>query len=338
MPGGWGGLRSLLADLNNVRSAFERFDLFDKRVRFLQGSYGGTLASAPIEKVALLRIGSSAREQADEILDRLYDKVTVGGIVVVDGYDDPACRRRVDAFRQKHGIADQLVRGDHWGAHWRKLGEDGYETPEAEVDDFDMPEDLTRDLPEDVALPEPGDEAAVGTTGKDLSVVVVFYNMKREAERSLRSLSRVYQEDVEDLDYEVLVIENGSRPDQRLGAEYVRGFGPEFRYIDMGENATPLAGGRAEPGDRRVHRREPRPHDRRGPRADARRLALRHGGPAHVRAGDRGHPAVVRRPRPAGRADGGRLRPDHRGPALRPDRLARRRLPAVRHRPLHRRA
>ena len=237
VPGGWGGLRSLLADLNNVRSAFERFDLFDKRVRFLQGSYGGTLASAPIEKVALLRIGSSAREQADEILERLYDKVTVGGIVVVDGYDDPACRRRVDAFREKRGIADQLVRGDHWGAHWRKLGEDGYEPPEPEVDDLDMPEDLTRDLPEDVALPEPGDERAVGTTGKDLSVVVVFYNMKREAERSLRSLSRAYQEEIEDLDYEVLVIENGSRPDQRLGAEYVRSFGPEFRYIDMGEGA-----------------------------------------------------------------------------------------------------
>jgi hypothetical protein len=61
--------------------------------------------------------------------------------------------------------------------------------------------------------------------------------MKREAERTLRSLSRSYQEDIEDLDYEVLVIENGSSPDQRLGAEYVRGFGPEFRYLDMGEDA-----------------------------------------------------------------------------------------------------
>ena len=129
------------------------------------------------------------------------------------------------------------MRGDHWGAHWRKLGDTGYQPPEPEIDDLATPEDLTRDLPEDAALPEPGDAPAVAITGKDLSVVVVFYNMKREAERTLRSLSRAYQDDIEDLDYEVIVVENGSRPDQRLGAEYVRSFGPEFRYLDMGEDA-----------------------------------------------------------------------------------------------------
>jgi cephalosporin hydroxylase len=73
----------------------------------------------------------------------------------------------------------------------------------------------------------------------DLTVVVVFYNMRREAARTLHSLSRAYQRDVEDLDYEVLVVENGSSPDQALGADYVRSFGPEFRYLDMGDDAEP---------------------------------------------------------------------------------------------------
>ena len=73
----------------------------------------------------------------------------------------------------------------------------------------------------------------------DLSVVVVFYNMRREAARTLHSLSRAYQEDIDDLDYEVIVVENGSADDQRLGEEFVRGFGPEFRYLDLGADATP---------------------------------------------------------------------------------------------------
>ena len=63
--------------------------------------------------------------------------------------------------------------------------------------------------------------------------------MKREAARTLHSLSRAYQRGVDGLDYEVVVVENGSAPDQRLGAEYVQSFGSEFRYLDLADNATP---------------------------------------------------------------------------------------------------
>jgi cephalosporin hydroxylase len=85
---------------------------------------------------------------------------------------------------------------------------------------------------------------------------VVFYNMRRAGERTLRSLSRAYQQDIEDLDYEVIAVENGSTDEEKLGEELVQGFGPEFRYLDLGNAATPspalainrgigLAGGKA---------------------------------------------------------------------------------------------
>ena len=80
---------------------------------------------------------------------------------------------------------------------------------------------------------------AHATGSIDLSVVVVFYNMGREAARTLHSLSRAYQEELGDTDYEVIVVENGSDPDQRLGDEFVASFGPEFRYLDLGADATP---------------------------------------------------------------------------------------------------
>lgn len=63
----------------------------------------------------------------------------------------------------------------------------------------------------------------------DLSVIVNFYNMRREAARTLRSLSRAYQAGAQDLDYEVLCIDNGSDPP--LDADFVESFGPEFRLI-----------------------------------------------------------------------------------------------------------
>ena len=59
--------------------------------------------------------------------------------------------------------------------------------------------------------------------------VVNFYNMQREAARTLTSLSRTYQREIGDLRYEVLCIDNGSDPP--LDPAWVESFGPEFRLI-----------------------------------------------------------------------------------------------------------
>jgi glycosyltransferase involved in cell wall biosynthesis len=62
-----------------------------------------------------------------------------------------------------------------------------------------------------------------------ISIIVVCYEMAREIPRTLGSLQRSYQRDVENLDYEVIVIENGSR--QPLPEGTVDSLGPEFRYV-----------------------------------------------------------------------------------------------------------
>ena len=63
----------------------------------------------------------------------------------------------------------------------------------------------------------------------ELSIVVNFYNMHREAERTLTALSRAYQRQIEDLAYEVICLDNGSTPP--MDADWVASFGPEFRLI-----------------------------------------------------------------------------------------------------------
>ena len=66
--------------------------------------------------------------------------------------------------------------------------------------------------------------------GHKLTFVVVFYNMRREAERTLRSLSRSYQIGIDDLEYEILCIDNGSA--EPLDTAWIASFGPEFRLVE----------------------------------------------------------------------------------------------------------
>lgn len=61
-----------------------------------------------------------------------------------------------------------------------------------------------------------------------LSIVIIFHNMRREAARSLLSLSPAYQQDAPEDAYEVIAIDNGSQ--SPLDPEAVTRLGPNFRY------------------------------------------------------------------------------------------------------------
>jgi cephalosporin hydroxylase len=220
------GVAGFRADLNLVREGFARFDLLDDRVRFLAGSPAGMLADAPIERLALLRIGRAAEADVTEVLEALYDRLTDGAFVVVEANAASDTLALIDAFRDARGITAPLQTVDAANVVWRKDASESM--AHARVDG------------ERAAVaggPPLAPRAPADTV--DLTVVVVFYNMHREAHRTLRSLSHAYQEGLDDLSYEVLVVENGSRDDERLGAAFVESFGPEFRYLDLGDEATP---------------------------------------------------------------------------------------------------
>ena len=223
-PSGIDGLR---ADLNLVRDVFDRFGLLDEQVRFLQGPYGDTLGDAPVERLALLRVGPGLGAELTTVLERWYDKVVVGGFVIVDDHASSGSRSALERFREQHRVTAPLEQVDWSAVAWRK---DASPTRAGAGRPAVTPTATRRRAP--LAPPTPIDAL-------DLSVVVVFYNMRREAERTLRSLSRAYQEGIEDVGYEVVVVENGSADDEKLGRDFVESFGPEFRYIDMGPDAVP---------------------------------------------------------------------------------------------------
>ena len=72
-----------------------------------------------------------------------------------------------------------------------------------------------------------------------LSMILSAYNMTREVPRTLHTLSRQYQLGIEEIEYEIVVVENGST--ERLSDQVVRSFGPEFHYIYFDErNPSPV--------------------------------------------------------------------------------------------------
>lgn len=67
-----------------------------------------------------------------------------------------------------------------------------------------------------------------GAKRPTLSVVVVFYNMRREAKRTLYTLTSQFQQGIKNEDYEVIIIDSGSS--EPLSQEWVEGIQDNFRY------------------------------------------------------------------------------------------------------------
>jgi hypothetical protein len=71
------------------------------------------------------------------------------------------------------------------------------------------------------------------------SFLIVAYDMARELPRTLHSLSRTYQQRSENLDYEVIVVDNGSP--EPLDESMVCSFGDQFRLLRI-DDASPSPG------------------------------------------------------------------------------------------------
>ncbi|HEX6236170.1 MAG TPA: CmcI family methyltransferase [Acidimicrobiales bacterium] len=221
------GVAGFHADLNIVRDGFARFDVLDDRVRFVEGPVAAAGVNGP-DEIAVLRIGRTAADGVQQILDTLYDRVSDGGVIIVDCGIQGDRRTQVDRFRADRGITTPLAPVDAATVAWRKAPNEAPVSPRtrrrATTESRAAHPPLAPRLPADPV---------------DLSVVVVFYNMRREAQRTLHSLSRAYQEGLDGTTYEVIAVENGSADDQKLGEAFVHDFGPEFRYVDLGDDARP---------------------------------------------------------------------------------------------------
>jgi Macrocin-O-methyltransferase (TylF) len=107
--------------LEDVRKNFERYGLLDEQVRFLPGWFRHTLPSAPIERLALLRLDGDLYDSTRDALEALYPKVSPGGYVVTDDYGDyEECRSAVHDYLDGIGETVDLRPIDENAVYWQR--------------------------------------------------------------------------------------------------------------------------------------------------------------------------------------------------------------------------
>jgi cephalosporin hydroxylase len=225
-------VRRWASDLNRVRDAFASFGLLDDRVRFLHGPPAQLLGDAPVDRLALLRLGEGLKpSDVAKVLEHLHGRLSPGAEVIVSGTGNPDVAAAVTRARAGLGIEAPITRIDWNSMAWRPdptVSEPlGAEQPAA------CPT-VTGNASSEAPAARPAPRGLEPSPAPALSVVVVFHNMRREAVRTIQSLTRAYQRNVEDLEYEVLVVDNGSDPEQQLTGDFVASFGPEFHLFESG--------------------------------------------------------------------------------------------------------
>lgn len=109
----------LAVSLHQVKSNFSKYGLLDDQVRFLQGWFSETLATAPIERLAVIRLDGDMYESTMDSLTALYPKLSPGGYLIVDDYEIPACAKAVHDYREENGIGAEIRRIDTRSVYWQ---------------------------------------------------------------------------------------------------------------------------------------------------------------------------------------------------------------------------
>jgi len=109
--------------VEEVRENFARFGLLDDQVVFLKGWFKDTLPVAPIGRLALIRLDGDYYQSTWDSLVNLYDKLSVGGYVIIDDYGEDSwtyCRKAIEDFRRERGITESIVPVDSNCHYWRR--------------------------------------------------------------------------------------------------------------------------------------------------------------------------------------------------------------------------
>lgn len=112
--------RELAVTLETVRANFAKFDLLDDRVVFLKGWFRDTMPTAPVTRLAVLRLDGDLYESTLDPLTHLFDKVSPGGWVIVDDYFIPACKAAVSDFLGARGLSPEIFAIDGMGVYFQK--------------------------------------------------------------------------------------------------------------------------------------------------------------------------------------------------------------------------
>lgn len=111
----------LAVSLEQVRENFRKFDLLDDQVVFLKGWFRDTMRHVPSDRLAVIRLDGDMYESTIDPLRHLYDRLSVGGWIIVDDYVlVEGCRQAVHDFLNARSLAPEILPIDGFGVYFQK--------------------------------------------------------------------------------------------------------------------------------------------------------------------------------------------------------------------------
>jgi O-methyltransferase len=112
----------LAVSVEQVKQNFQKFGLLDEQVVFVEGWFDDTMATLDVEEIAVLRLDGDMYGSTIVVLNQLYDKVAVGGWIIIDDYEVvPACKAAVTDFFAMRNLSPEFSPIDGVGVYFRKL-------------------------------------------------------------------------------------------------------------------------------------------------------------------------------------------------------------------------
>jgi len=119
---GWDNTPYLEVHQDIVVDGFDKYSLLDENVIFVKGFFNDTMPHVRplVESVSVMRLDGDMYESTVDVLYHLYDKLSVGGYVIMDDWFGFPSKQACEDFFAVHKISPQIVRIDDLSAYWQK--------------------------------------------------------------------------------------------------------------------------------------------------------------------------------------------------------------------------
>lgn len=118
----WDNWRYLEVSSEVVAGNFNSAGLLDSQVVFAKGFFNDTMPvlSPKIEALAIMRLDGDMYESTVDVLYPLYEKLSIGGYVIMDDWNGFPSRTACLDFFKAHGISPEIVPIDTLSIYWKK--------------------------------------------------------------------------------------------------------------------------------------------------------------------------------------------------------------------------
>ena len=108
-----------------VASNFAKYGLLDSNVIFVKGFFRDSMfpLSKEVKRLSIMRLDGDMYESTVDVLYRLYDKLSLGGYVIIDDWFGFPARTACEDFFKVHGINPEIIAIDTLSVYWKKTEE-----------------------------------------------------------------------------------------------------------------------------------------------------------------------------------------------------------------------